>query len=313
MTQIKGVSKYLKIFGFGKESVPDDAIELHNKKIREITPLAQKIVRMDDEKFTNKEFSLYVKIRIKVETEAQEYQQVCRSIKYLEVAIAASGSYLKTEQTELRYRSRKQQEFYQFVIDNITDDVNKNAFRDRLKNKLDEILPSINSEEGKAALKTYLVEINKISQYDLGLKLLSLFKKYELSDFTILRKVSDLVEKTASQDLLTANELKLTVIENYEDFEKLAPIVGISDDNLKPELFVQMLQYLGLGRKHEKSYSQFQSLIEAIKKWRKSYKSINIIRQQYHSEEYNIPKEFYTTIPGENIYHKYKTHLNKKK
>ena len=180
--------KKLGLFGlfggsFGRPKVPDKAIALYDRYLKKIVNLATKAEQIDDEKFGTKEFVLYIQLRNKVARGVNEYQQIGQSIQYLEVAITASSSYLKIEQTELRYRSRKQQAFYQFVIDNITDDIDKFVFRDRVKNKLAEILPLINSEEGSSALKSYVVEINKISQHALGLKLLALFKKYQLTDF----------------------------------------------------------------------------------------------------------------------------------
>lgn len=253
---------------------------------------------------------LYIQLRNKVAKGANEYQQISQSIKYLEVAIAASSSYLKIEQTELRYRSRRQQAFYQFVIDNITDDIDKNTFRDRVKNKLNEILPLINSEEGSSALKTYLVEINKISQHDLGLKLLALFKKYQLADFAILRKVSDIVEQINGQDVLLDKNLMAIILDNYDILENLAPIIGIAKENVKPETFIKILQYMGLVRRYEKAFQEFQELIKVLKQLQKPYQSLKLVREQYPAHQYRVPKEFSQKIPGLNTYQKYEKYLD---
>jgi hypothetical protein len=251
-----------------------------------------------------------LKIRILVAKGANEYQSFCQSLKYLEVAIAAQNSYLKIESTELRYRSRKQQAFYQFVIDNITDNIDKNAFQERVKVKLDEIIPSVNSEEGKEALKAYLNEIDKIAQHDLGLKLLSLFKKYQLADFAILRKVSELVEQINGQDLQDDKHLIALILANYEVLEKLAPIIQISKKDLNPQTFAKLLQYMGLARRYEKAFQEFQNLIKVLRQWEKAFNSLQNIREQYPSDKYQIPKEFSTKIPGLNIYQKYQEYMN---
>lgn len=141
---------------FGKPKVPEDAIALHNKTFKEIADLAHKAEKIDNEKFGQKEFILYLKLRYKVSQGVKEYQNLGLNIKYLEAAIIAQNSYLKIEQTELRYRSRKQQAFYQFVIDNITDNIDKNVFQEQVKTKLAEVIPLVNTEEGKEALKAYL-------------------------------------------------------------------------------------------------------------------------------------------------------------
>ena len=199
---------------------------------------------------------------------------------------------------------------YQFVADNITDNVDKDAFRDRVKRKLSEILPLVNSEQGRNALKSYVQEVEKISQHDLGLKLLSLFKEYELDDFTILRTISNLVEQVKAQDILTDKNLMILVLGNYEMLEKIAPVLGIAVENVKPAFFTKILQYMGLVRRYENAEMHFQSLVKTIRQWQKPFNSLKIIRQQYYNSEYHLPKGFYQEIPGLNIYHKYKSYLS---
>ena len=304
------------IFGFisslfGKTQIPDKAKELHNKTFKKAFSLGKKLERMDDEKFTSQEFILYLQLRNKINQGYRQKEPICLSIKYLEVGILAQSSFLRLEQTELRYRSRKQQDFYNFIAENITDDVDKKVFRDRIQDKLVEVTPKINTEEGKNALQSYYSEVSKISQYDLGLKLLSLFKKYQLTDFTILRRVSDIVEQASAESLMTDDNLKLVVLENYETLKKLAPIMEMDETEIKPQFFAKVLQYLALGRRHEKSFQEFQSLIKVLKQWETPYDSLKVIRQQYSNKEYSLPKEFYKEIPGLDIYRKYQEYLEK--
>ena len=296
---------------FGKTQIPAKAKDLHHKTFRKVLNLGKKLEKLDDEKFTSQEFILYLQLRGKINQGYRQKEPVCLSVKYLEVGILAQSSFLRLEQTELRYRSRNQQNFYNFVADNITDDIDKKAFGDRVQDKLIEIVPKINTEEGKKALQSYFDEVKNIAQYDLGLKLLSLFKKYQLADFTILRKVSDIVEQASAENLMTDDNLKLVVLENYETLKKLAPIIELEESDIKPQFFSKVLQYLALGRRYEKAFQEFQNLIKVLKQWENSYDSLKVIRQQYSNKEYSLPKEFYQDIPGLNVYHKYQEYLEK--
>ena len=294
---------------FGKPQVPEGTIFLHDRAFKDLEKIAQKICRINSEKFGNDEFLLFVKIKQAIKNKIEEYQVLNDRAELLKVAIAAQSSFLRIEQTELRFRSRHQQEFYQFVVDSLNQDLDKAKFRDRVKRKLAEIIPLLNTEEGRDALQSYLKEIDKISKHKLGLKLLSLFKKYQLADFTILKRVSDIVNQFKGHDLLAAKKLVSFVIDDYEIFEKLGPIIGISESENSPETYANILQYTGLIFRHEKSYEKFQQLIKALKKWQKPYKNITLIRQEYQASEYRLPKEFYQEIPGINTYKKYEQFL----
>ena len=290
---------------FGKPQVPEGTVFLHGRAFKDLEKLAQQVGRINSEKFGNNEFLLFVKIKQSIEKGIEEYQNLNHRAELLKVAIATQSSFLKIEQIELRFRSRNQQEFYQFVADSLTQDLDKAKFRDRVKRKLAEIIPLINTEEGRNALQSYLNEIDKISRHKLGLKLLSLFKKYQLEDFTILKRVSDIVNQFKGHDLLTPKQLVSSVINDYEIFEKLGFIIGVSDSENSPETYANILQHIGLISRHEKSYEKFEQLLKALNKWEKPYKTVVMIRQQYKASEYRLPQEFHQEIPGLNIYKKY--------
>lgn len=61
-----------------------------------------------------------------------------------------------------------------------------------------------------------------------------MFKKYQLADFAILRKVSELVEQVNGQDLLEDKNLMALILTNYDVLEKLAPIIQISKQDINP-------------------------------------------------------------------------------
>ena len=294
---------------FGKPKVPDGSITLHNKALTEITTIGNKAEKINDDKFGNEEFRLLLQIKINIAKKTEDYQKFGHGAELLKAAIIAQKSFLKLESTELRYRSRKQQEFYQYVADNLEEDIDREAFAKQVKKKQAEILPLINTEEGRNALESYIREINNISKYELGLKLLALFKKYDLKDFSVLKKVSDVVERLQGQDLLSPKDLISLVLENYDAFEKLAPILDIPESEVSPNIYARMLQYIGLENRHGKSYLQFKQLVELLKKWEKPYKTINMVRKEYTSSKYQIPSEFEQQIPGKDVYQKHAEYL----
>ncbi|HHP7232184.1 MAG TPA: hypothetical protein ACFCUY_15155 [Xenococcaceae cyanobacterium] len=290
--------------------LPEKALLLHERTFKEIRNLAYKAEKIASEKFGNEEFILYIQLRKQVEQSSGEYQTIGESIKLLEVAIAAQSSFLKIEATELRFRSRKQQEFYRFVIDNLESNITKDEFRNKITQKLAEIIPLLNSEQGKAALQSYLQEVNQISQHGLGLKLLGLFKKYQLADFTILRTISDIVKQLEAKDLLDHKQLVILILEHLEVFEKLAPIIGISERENSPNTYAKMMQYMGLVYRYETAYNDFVRLIKLLKQWQKPYNTLLAIRNEYPAKQYRLPKEFSLDIPGIAVFKKYEKYLD---
>lgn len=294
---------------FGKPKVPDGSITLHNKALKEITVIGTKAEKINDDKFGNEEFKLLLQIKIDIAKKTEDYEKLGYGVELLKAAIAAQKSFLKLESTELRYRSRKQQEFYRYVAEHLEEDIDKEAFAKKVKKKQIEILPLITTEEGRNAIESYVKEVKNISQYDLGLKLLALFKKYELKDFSILKKVSDVVDLLQGQDLLSPKNLISLVLENYEAFEQLAPILSLSEAETTPTTYARILQVIGLENRHGKAYLQFKQLVELLKQWEKPYKTINMVRDEYTSSKYQIPSEFEQEISGIDTYKKYAKYL----
>lgn len=293
----------------GKPKVPEGSVTLHNKSFEEITVIGNKAESINDSKFGNEEFKQLIQFNVNVAKKIEGYPELKNSVELLKAAIAAQKSFLKLESTELRYRSRKQQEFYKYVADNLEGEIDKEAFSKKIKKKQAEIIPLINTEEGRAALDSYIKELNILSQHELGLKLLALFKQYDLQDFSILKNISDVVERLQATDLMSPQDLVSLVLENYENFEKLAPILGVSETQDTAQDYARVLQILGLMNRHGKSYIEFKNLVTQLKKWEKPYKHISMVRQEYTAAEFTIPQEFKEDIPGINVYQQYAQYL----
>ncbi|BAZ46240.1 hypothetical protein NIES4102_32690 [Chondrocystis sp. NIES-4102] len=296
-----------------KLPIPERSLNLHNNALKEINTLASQIEKINDTKFANEEFILLLQIKIDIAKGTEGYAELNYQAELLKAAIIAQKSFLKLESTELRYRSRKQQEFYQYIADNLVADVNKEEFIQKIKNKQTEILPIINTVEGKEAINAYAQEIETLSQYELGLKLLALFKQYDLRDFAIIKQIADVIEGLQGQDLLSAKRLLTYILEYYDLFDKIAPVLGIIPGIQSQITYAKILQFIGLNNRHGGSYQEFQALVKLLQRWEQPYGIITTIRQQFSPEEYHFPSEFEQEIPGTNIYQKYAPYLAKLK
>lgn len=233
------------------------------------------------------------------------------SIDLLRVALETKESFLKIEAIETRYRSYSQQEFYEYVYEYLQKDLSVEEFQGVIQRHLNEIIPKIKSDEGKAAIQSYVNQLDIVCKDILGLKLLFLFKQYDLSNFALLRTVSDIADTFYDKNLESMKEFMVVVQLNAELFLKLGQIIQIPPAKNIPETYAVMLQYIALKNRHQKSYGQFQQLLELLKQWQKFYHPLVTIRQQYPFQEYKQPAIFNEEIPGLNIYEKYQTHVEK--
>ncbi len=295
-----------------KEEISETVMMLHNREMMDVRVFAKTAAAIDNEKFCNEEFLQFVRIKYAITRGLEEYRGLDHSIQLLQVAIEAKDSFISIDQTELRYRGSKQQDFYHYVEERLNSE-DKNAFRENVSQQLEELLPQVKTEEGRTALKSYAKHLDQLSSNPLGLKLLSLFKTYELADYSILRIISDMIQGLNKYDLLNFNGIVSLVMVNYQVFEKLRKIIGVSSAQHNPETYARMLQYIALSYRHGLSYMKFDELLTVLKKWSKPYHAILGIREQHPAEQYKQPKEFSEPIPGVDIYEKYKRSLTNPK
>lgn len=293
-----------------KPEVPELVEIVHNREMSAVGIFAKKAESIDSDKFSGQEFLMFVKMKYCLARGIEEYAGLDQSIKLLQGAIEAKNSYLTLDQTEFRYRSSKQQDFYQYVESLLASDYeDKAAFQARVAEKLLSTLPQVRTEEGKIALKAYQSELERLADYELGLKLLSLFKTYQLADYSVLRTISDILETFREKQTLDYSSLVVLVISKYEVFEKLKNIIGVADNKNKPETYARMMQYIALTYRHGKSYAQFAELLQVMRQWYLPYRAILDIRQRYPRSSFKLPKQFSEDIPGVAIYDKYRKSL----
>ncbi len=294
---------------FRKTPVNEGVIFLHNREMSDAAILAKTARAIDNDKFTKDEFLLFIKIKYYVGRDLEDYEGLSDSIKLLQVAIEAKNSYILLDQTESRYCSSKQQELYRFVEQQLQDQVEGEQLQTRIKEKLADILPHIKTDEGRLALESYVQQLEKLSRQELGLKLLALFKTYNLTDYSTLRVVSDIVNQLREQETTDIKSLVSLVMTNYDTFERLGQIIGITEKRSTPETYARMIQYITLSFRHEISFSKFEELISVLKRWSRHYQAIMGIRNEHPQKQYSLPREFFSPIPGVDIYEKYRKSL----
>lgn len=320
-----------------KENISENSINLHNQAFAEAKLLSSVAKTIDNLNFKQPDFEYYLKIKSLFSNNQQPYQELENIAELLRLAIKAQANFLQIEQTELLYRSTKQQEYYDFVLkflgekftdlEQNKDDLENNQiiaqkkqknnkyspeeFKQQIRAKLEEIKPTIKSEQGKLALEDYTQSLESLAEEkDIGLKLLYLFKKYNLNDFSVLKVISDMVNYLQDKNMQNIKAMQDLVIKNEQTFIQLGRIIGVPQTKETPETYAILLQYLALSKKHEKTIEQFIKLMQVLKPWREFYKTISDIREQHSPNQYNLPEQFTQEIPGLSIYQKYQQYVN---
>ena len=296
-----------------KEGISESTIFLYNRAMSDIRILGKNMQIIDNEKFGNDEFLVFIKIKYLLNKNLDEYAGLLQSIQLLQLAIDTKDSFIAIDQTELRYRGSKQQDFYQYIEDLLANHSSTQSFRQNVQLKLSETIPQTKTEEGKIALNAYSKHLDRLSEHELGLKLLSLFKAYQLADYSVLREISELVQSLNKRDLQDYQALVSLVMTNYSSFEKLRKIISVSDKNNNPETYARMIQYIGLSYRHSLSYIKFEELMGITKRWFRPYQTALSIRAAHPPHQYKQPIDFAPEFLGEDVYFKYLKWLTDKK
>ena len=191
----------------------------------------------------------------------------------------------------------------------LTQNLTRAEFIKSLENKVQEIMPQIQTKEGKEALESYAKTLKNLAEQELGLELLSLFKKYQLTDYWLLQDISEIINKFQLEKLDDSLPFFNKVKADLEIFTKLGKIIGVSEDMDKPEHYANILQYICLTYKYQEAFDHFKKLVVLLQEWQKRYQIIKNIRLECDKSNYRKPKEFNQDIPGLDIYNKYKVHL----
>lgn len=292
-----------------KEEVPSATVGLYRDSFTQLKNISAIVRTIDNEKFSSKEFITFLMLNRQFESETGFFAGLKYSIELLRVALETKESFLKIEATETRYRSFSQQEFYSYVYDLLEKDLEVEEFQNAVQRELSDVIPKIKSDEGKAAIQSYVNELDIVCKDKLGLKLLFLFKQYSSNDFALLRTVADIADSFYEKDLDTLKEFRVVVQINVDIFLKLGQIIQVPPEKNEPETYAMILQYIALKNRHSKSFAQFQQLLGLLKEWQQYYASLLTILQEYPPEEYKQPPIFKEEIPALEIFHKYEEYV----
>lgn len=299
---------------FIREIIPESSIFLHDRalaKIQKITPLIEGLY---DDKFGHPEFILLLKIRAAFNRNLGEYQGLKEKSEMLQAALEAKDSFLNIEETEFQYRSYTQQIFYEEIfklLESLEQQTISDDFDQAVQELTESTVQKLKTEEGAQAIRAYSKELQNLSSgHKLALRLLYLFKRYQLADFSILRKISDLVLTFTKKELHNSKQIFIEIKLNYSIFEKMGKIIGITGKKNNPDTYTKIIRYIALMEKHKDSYSQFKRLLSHLKEWKEPYDHLATLREEYPSKVYKIPKTFREKVPGIEMYERYQSSLS---
>jgi len=295
----------------GKQEIPEGTVVIYKDALNSLKNIAALAKTIDSEKFTSREFVNFLTLNRQFESNTGSYEGLKYPIELLRVALETKESFLKIEATETRYRSYSQQEFYEYIFEYLQKDLSINEFQELVQRQLNDTIPKIKTDEGKAAIQSYVNQLDIVCKDKLGLKLLFLFKQYDLSNFALLRTVGEIADTFYDKNLDTLKEFMVVVQLNADLFLKLGQIIQVPQSKNRPETYALMLQYIALRNRHGKSFGQFQQLLGLLKQWEKFYTPLVTIRQQYPPSDYKQPSIFADEIYGLPLYDKYKNYVDK--
>lgn len=295
---------------FNRPDVSNTSMSLHNQALEQVRRLAIILKSCYQKQFDEGDFLYFVKLRNNFARGRGEFEGLKDSLRLFRAAVEAKNSFLKIEKIESMYGGSKQQEFYDSILKLLAKNVSKFDFYKQVNRQFHEIIDSLETESSQKALKSYMIALDTLSKQDrLGLKLLYLFKKLKLTNYSILKTVSDLVNNLQYRDIQDLDSIVKLVKANHDVFLKLGRIIGIPFVRNNPQTYAMMLQYVVLRQKYRTLYYQFKKVKKLLCQWYCFYRIVSDIRVQYPFLEYRQPKEFKEYIPGLDIYEKYKNYL----
>ncbi len=295
---------------FHKHDIPAEVQTLHQEALNKALRTINRAIAIDNEKFGNPEFLAYVRIKHALAQGSPGYANLEQYVNLLQVGLQTQQCFLSLEQIEIKHQGRKFRDFFDFVEASLAKLTNPTAFKVHLEPKFSEIYPQMQSEEGRSALRTYVSQLEALAEHRLGLKLLAAFKANQMTDYSSLRQVSDLIRSFRRQDLLDFKGLTVQVISHYAPFESLGKVIGVPAAANKPETYARMLQYIALMAKHEVAFPKFQEMVGLLQEWQQYSETVQSIRAQYQKQDYRQVKAFMQKVPGQDLFEKYQDYFS---
>lgn len=288
--------------------IPELALSLHDTELEELVKIEPTLRMLDNDQYTS-EFLCFMKIKYKLENNLDEYKGLQTFIKIFSFAIKHINDFRTIRRMELDFQDQNQVDLYEFIEDQLNNNSDPILFKTLVTEEIEQLLAMITNEATQKALLSYQAALNKIMVTQIGLNLLLLFKKYQVSDYAIFSIINSILKQFKQQDLTNLKALVMIVKVNYDELDKLGKLIGIHHNEEEVITYAKIIQYIALSNRYEILIYRFQQLLDIINKWYKHYQTVLEIRQKYPSHKYKISPKFIETIPGESIYFKYQDYL----
>lgn len=301
------VSLWQRLWGALKpQPIPELAVSLHNTELEELNNIAPTIKMLDNEQYSS-EYVFYRHIKYKLDHNLDEYKGLNTFVKIFSFTINNIKYFSVVRRIELDFQGSTLNGLYEFVQEQLSITNDTHLFHKLVNGEINRLLKLVRNEPTKNAILTYKNALFAISQNEMGLNLLSLFKKYNISDFSTFKILNDILKQLKNQDLENLKALVLVVKVNYEQLDKLGNLFGIPPSDDQVIIYAKILQYIALTSRYENINYRFEKLLDILKKWNTHYQTLKEIREQYPAYKYKVPSEFLQEVGGESIYAKYES------
>lgn len=288
-----------------KEALPEEAWAERKRHFSDIYIYAKTAEAIDSNQFIEPEFVSYIKIKYMLDQGLGEYTGLKQSYRYLQLAISLKDLLLFIDQTELRYRGYKQQEFYDQVADLLGQGNDAEDFKSKLEPLAESAIAQTKTPEGQDALRHYVNNLQEISDNPLGLDLLNRLKAAELSDLSVLVNIAEMIRNIEIRHIHDLGRLTGIANRNIATFNKISQIIQVPQNKNNTRSFAIMIQLVALNHQYESRAIKFEELVKVLRQWLKFYSLIMEINNTYPSADYQHPPEFSQPVPGEAVYRKY--------
>ncbi|MBL1209008.1 hypothetical protein [Geminocystis sp. GBBB08] len=306
---VGNVSIIERILGaLNPQKVPELALSLHDTELEELRKFEPTLRMLDNDQYVP-EFLYFINIKQKLEKNIDDYKGIHIFVKIFTFAIKHINDFRTIRRIELDFQGKTQLDLYQFIEEQLNNNSDPLLFKQLVNIEIEELLSIIRNEPTKKALLSYQMALNNINIDQIGLNLLLLFKKYQISDYTIFNTINEILKQFKKQDLTNLKALVLIVKVNYEELDKIGKLIGISHNEDAVITYAKIIQYIALSNRYDNIIYRFQQLLDSIDKWHKHYQTVLEIRQKYPSHKYKVSPKFIEVIPGESIYFKYQDYL----
>jgi hypothetical protein len=295
--------------GKAKPKVSESDLFLYNKALEELRKYAKKAIDIDSDKFSGNEFLIFAKICYSFNKDVGDYEGLKPYLETLRSAIKAQASYLILGQVESTCRGPKQQEFYDYCHQLLTENIAGRELRQRVREKLQAVLNVTKTEVGQSNLESYTTEIENLADDPQAIAIMNRFKGEQIGDYATMKVVVDLISTFKEEEVIDLRTVMFTTMNYYDNFEHLADIINLPEEKRSPDTYARLLQYLALEQRHQWSFMQFQNLIEILRQWHKPFGLIHALRQKYPAEKFRRPAIFKEPIAGLSLYEKHRNSL----